>query len=227
MGRKYELVQSEYPNLYHIRALRDFCDVREGDVGGLVASEQNLSHDGNCWVAEKALVCGDARVYGNALVSQGAEVFENAMATKLELAIYMSGLRYDEGLRLTPYKVPNGPWTIGYGHKLTQAELRRVKQITPEQAEKLLLEDTVEAICDARVVCENFDVLSLPRKSVIVNMAFHLGRHRLKRLKKFLSAVAAYNYDAAAAAMLRAKWLQGARARRLVGLMQQESDIAI
>lgn len=47
-------------------------------MGGLIASEQNLSHDGNCWVAEKALVCGDARVYGNALVGQGAEVFENA-----------------------------------------------------------------------------------------------------------------------------------------------------
>jgi len=154
---------------------------------------------------------------------------KNAMATKLELAIYMTGLRYDEGLRLTPYKVSNGPWAIGYGHKLTPAEMR-VKhdlQITPEQAEKLLLEDTVEAICIARDVCgsECFDTLSLPRKSVIVNMAFHLGRHRLKRLKKFLSAVAAYNYDAATAAMLEAKWLRGARARRLIGLMQYESDI--
>ncbi len=149
--------------------------------------------------------------------------------TKLELAIYMSGLRYDEGLRLTPYKVSNGPWAIGYGHKLTQAELRRVKQITLEQAEKLLLEDTVKAICDARALCgsECFNVLSLPRKSVLVNMAFHLGRHRLKRLKKFLSAVAAYNYDAATAAMLEAKWLRGARARRLVGLMQHESDIDV
>lgn len=153
---------------------------------------------------------------------------EGTMATKLELAIYMTGLRYDEGLRLTPYKkVSNGPWAIGYGHKLTPEELRRVKQITLEQAEKLLLEDTVEAICDARVVCENFDVLSLPRKSVIVNMAFHLGRHRLKRLKKFLAALNKYDYDAATAAMLEAKWLRGARARRLVGLMQHESDIAI
>lgn len=154
---------------------------------------------------------------------------KNAMATKLELAIYMTGLRYDEGLKLTPYKVSNGPWSIGYGHKLTQAEMRvkRDLQITLEQAEKLLLEDTIRAISDARVVCENFDVLSLPRKSVIVNMAFHLGRHRLKRLKKFLSAVAAYNYDAATAAMLEAKWLRGARARRLVGLMQLESDISV
>ena len=153
---------------------------------------------------------------------------KNAMATKLEMAIYMTGLRYDEGLRLTPYKSA-GHWAIGYGHKLTRAELVRVKQITLEQAEKLLLEDTVKAICDARVVCgsECFNTLSLPRKSVLVNMAFHLGRHRLKRLKKFLSEVAAYNYDAATAAMLRAKWLRGARARRLVGLMQHESDIAI
>ncbi len=141
----------------------------------------------------------------------------------------MSGLRYDEGLRLTPYKVSNGPWAIGYGHKLSKAELRRVKQITLEQAEKLLLEDTVEAICIARALCgsECFNVLSLPRKSVIVNMAFHLGRHRLRQLKKFLTAVAAYDYDAATAEMIKSKWLQGARARRLIGLMQHESDLHI
>ncbi len=78
MEKKYELLQSEHFGLYRIRALRNFCEVREGDMGGLIASEHNLSHDGNCWVAEKALVCGDARVYGNALVGQRAEVFENA-----------------------------------------------------------------------------------------------------------------------------------------------------
>jgi len=149
--------------------------------------------------------------------------------TKLDLAIYMSGLRYDEGLRLTPYKSAGQGWAIGYGHKLTRAELVRVKQITLEQAEKLLLEDTIEAICVARGVCgsECFDVLSLPRKSVIVNMAFHLGRHRLKRLKKFLAALNKYDYDAATAEIIKAKWIRGARARRLVGLMQHESDISL
>ncbi len=147
--------------------------------------------------------------------------------TKLDLAIFMSGLRYDEGLQLTPYK-SGGHWAIGYGHKLTPLEFRRVKQITLEQAERLLLEDTIKAICDAWVVCgsECFEVLSLPRKSVLVNMAFHLGRHRLKRLKKFLAALQAYDYDAAAEYMIKSKWL-GARARRLVGLMQHESDIDV
>ncbi len=150
----------------------------------------------------------------------------NAMATKLELAIYMSGLRYDEGLRLTPYKCSAGHWTIGYGHKLTQAEMC-VKHITLEQAEKLLLEDTVKAICDARVVCENFDTLSLPRKNVLVNMAFNLGRHGLKKFKKFLQAIDCYDYDTATAEMIKSKWFRqtGARARRLIGLMQQESDL--
>lgn len=146
--------------------------------------------------------------------------------TKLELAIYMSGLRYDEGLQLTPYKCSAGHWTIGYGHKLTQAEMC-VKHITLEQAEKLLLEDTVKAICDARVVCENFDTLSLPRKNVLVNMAFNLGRHELKKFKKFLTALQAYDYDAATAEMIKSKWFRqtGARARRLIGLMQHESDL--
>lgn len=147
--------------------------------------------------------------------------------SKLELTIYMSGLRRDEGLRLTPYKCPAGHWTIGYGHKLTQAEFMRVKQITLEQAEKLLLEDTIQAICDAQAVCENFDTLSLPRKSVLVNMAFNLGRRGLKKFKKFLAALQVYDYDTAVAEMIKSKWYRqtGARARRLVGLMQQESDL--
>lgn len=54
--------------LYRIEALRDFGDVKKGDKGGFVESEENLSHDG------AASVCGHAIVYGAALVCDEARM---------------------------------------------------------------------------------------------------------------------------------------------------------
>ena len=45
--------------LHRIRALKDFGDVAAGDLGGWIKGEENLSHDGRCWVS------GDAQVSGN------------------------------------------------------------------------------------------------------------------------------------------------------------------
>ncbi len=76
--------------LYQIQATRDNPrrGVREGDLGGFIQSEKNLS--GNAWVFDNARVSGNAEVSGNArvfgnarvsgtaLVSGNAEVFGNA-----------------------------------------------------------------------------------------------------------------------------------------------------
>lgn len=71
-GKKYEMLQDQTiewcgRTLYRIRALRDFGNVRAGDVGGYIECERNLSQDGNTWV------CGDARVSDNALVCGNAD----------------------------------------------------------------------------------------------------------------------------------------------------------
>ena len=69
MGKKYKLtdeaIQHYGKTLYRIEALIDFGDVDKGDKGGFVESEENLSHDGNCWVCGNANVCGDAKVTNN------------------------------------------------------------------------------------------------------------------------------------------------------------------
>ena len=54
--------------LKRIKALRSFGDVKEGDLGGWLDSESNLSHDGDCWVCDNAEVSGNAKVYGDARV---------------------------------------------------------------------------------------------------------------------------------------------------------------
>ncbi|CDO48672.1 phage related protein [Bartonella tribocorum] len=72
--------------LYRIRALRDFGDVKAGDLGGYIENESNLSHKGNCWVYDKARVFQNARVSGNAKVKSffvdvcgNARIYGNAI----------------------------------------------------------------------------------------------------------------------------------------------------
>ena len=62
MEKKYKLKLEEGSGLYRIIALRDFRDVKTGDIGGLVSNEKNLSQEGNAWVY------GDAKVYMDAQV---------------------------------------------------------------------------------------------------------------------------------------------------------------
>jgi hypothetical protein len=61
--------------LYQIQALKDFNDVKKGDLGGWIEKEDNLSQDGDCWVYEEACVFENARVYGEAWISEEARVF--------------------------------------------------------------------------------------------------------------------------------------------------------
>jgi hypothetical protein len=62
---KYKLGE-KHPteNLYRVVALKDFGNVKAGDIGGWVESEHNLSQEGDCWVYGDAYVCDDAQVYG-------------------------------------------------------------------------------------------------------------------------------------------------------------------
>ena len=78
MNEKYELLKDPIINLYRIRALKDFSDIKAGTLGGYVENEDNLSHDGNAWIYGNARVYGDAKVCGNSRVYDNAKVYGNA-----------------------------------------------------------------------------------------------------------------------------------------------------
>ena len=83
MNKKYELTEETIVHngktLYRIKALKDFGYVKKGDFGGFVQGEHNLSHDGNCWIYDNAIVCNNARASGNAIVSGNVEICDNAI----------------------------------------------------------------------------------------------------------------------------------------------------
>lgn len=78
--KKYELtdeiIEVEGKKLYRIRALVDIPkhDVKIGDFGGFVESEENLSHLGDAWVTDNARVTDNAWVGKNVLVTDNARV---------------------------------------------------------------------------------------------------------------------------------------------------------
>jgi len=76
---KYKLTKNKKTigeiTLYQIEALKDFSDIKKGDLGGWIEKESNLSQQGDCWVSCRA------RVYDNAIVSDNAWVFGNAQVS--------------------------------------------------------------------------------------------------------------------------------------------------
>ena len=88
LGKKYEFTEETIEvserTLHRIKAIRDFGYVKAGELGGFIEKEENLSHEGNCWVYNVAKVygdaevCGDAKVHGNAWVYGYAYVCGNA-----------------------------------------------------------------------------------------------------------------------------------------------------
>lgn len=78
MKKKYELIESDIRDLYRVKALIDFGDVRKGDIGGYVENPYNLSHTGDCWIYNNAKVYGNAEILNDAKVYNNAYIFNNA-----------------------------------------------------------------------------------------------------------------------------------------------------
>lgn len=84
MAKKYELTDETIivgdKVLHRIKALIDIpkYNVKAGDLGGFIEKEENLSHNGNCWVSNDACVYDNALVYGDAWIYDNARVFGNA-----------------------------------------------------------------------------------------------------------------------------------------------------
>lgn len=81
--KKYELTSEtkviDGVELHRIKALKSFGNINEGDWGGWIESEKNLSQDGYAWVYGDAVVGGNATVYGNAKVGGDAWVYGDAV----------------------------------------------------------------------------------------------------------------------------------------------------
>lgn len=78
---KYELDFNDYKlventKVYRIIALKNFGNVKAGDKGGYIKKD-NLSHEGNCWVFDNAIITDNAFVKENAMINDNVIVKGN------------------------------------------------------------------------------------------------------------------------------------------------------
>lgn len=81
--KKYELIKEsktyfEEREIFRIRALKDFRNVRAGDIGGWVCSYDNLSQEGYCWIYGNAKCLDNAMVSDNAMMIDNSKMFDNS-----------------------------------------------------------------------------------------------------------------------------------------------------
>ena len=103
--------------LRRIEALKDFADVKKGDKGGYIETEDNLSQEGNCWVYgnakvldlsrvyENAIIKGQATIYGsaevggNAVVTDNAKIYDNAIIHGYSKVYDKAMVRYNANVK--------------------------------------------------------------------------------------------------------------------------------
>ena len=74
MEKKFELTENFIVNtfgvkLFQIRCTKSFHNVKEGDLGGYVEKEENLSQEDDAWVYDNAWIEGSARIEGSAWIN--------------------------------------------------------------------------------------------------------------------------------------------------------------
>lgn len=105
-------------------------------------------------------------------------------------------IKKHEGLRLKPYRCPEGKLTIGYGRNIQD------NGISKEEAEVLLRNDVEASMNEVLTYFPWAAQLDYPRLSVLVNMCFNMGIHRLLGFRGMLEACEEGDYERASMEML-------------------------
>lgn len=122
-----------------------------------------------------------------------------------------------EGCELKPYRDTEGVLTIGYGRNLEDVG------ITKGEAETLLLNDLATAVQEAKTF-DWYAELSEPRKQVIVNMIFNLGRPRFSKFVNTIQFIKDGLFDQASEEMLNSVWAHQVGSRAIELSRQMATD---
>ena len=207
--KKYKLTNEtlEYRGrtLHRIEALRSFGDVEAGDKGGWIESENNLAHDGLCWVADEAKVCGGADVIGDAWVCEEAEVLDQAtVADRAEVGgrtvvrdraqVCGEAVVIGDGLGIVGDTVVTGNARL-YGSNIFRDGLF-VGGLDGDGKVTDITELTDCDYWDHQYVLGDYEVVVPPKKHVVVvdDQRIELTDDDFQRLKKLLS-LDSYNND--------------------------------
>lgn len=106
MDKKYKLIKSDIKGLYRVKALRNFGDVKKGDIGGYVENPNNLSHEGYCWVHDNAKIYDNAIIHDNVKIYDDARIYGNSEIW--DYAVIQDNARIYGNSQISDYAVIDG-----------------------------------------------------------------------------------------------------------------------
>lgn len=133
-----------------------------------------------------------------------------------------------EGYKREIYLDHLGYPTFGVGHLVTKDDMEYEWPVgTPITDDRILAvfeEDFLDALEDAESLVDGLYNKPDAVIRVLVNMAFNIGRSRLRQFKKMLYAIEQGDYNKAADEMEDSKWYTqvGRRSKELVNIMRYE-----
>ena len=185
--------------LHRIQAVKDFSDVKAGDLGGYVETEENLSQVGNAWIYHNAKVFDRAKVYDNAKIFGDVCVFgiakvgDNTTLTGNALvsnaADYIVFKNFWSSGRYFTWTRSNNMWKVGCfygtGEELIEKAYKDSKRsgIEYERVVKYVESVLADKKIEHKEVKENFFTLSLRslrRLGTFIKNSFNTRKHGSK-----------------------------------------------
>ena len=119
-------------------------------------------------------------------------------------------LEHDEGRKNEIYLCSLGQPTFGIGHLVLQTDPESKMEIGDKVSEERInscFESDIETtIKDCRIIFQSWDKLPEEAKLVTANMCFQLGRPRLSKFKKTISACDEHRWTDMANEMMDSRW---------------------
>ena len=167
----------------------------------------------------------------------------DGLADNPDIRTLIHVLARNEDRRNKCYLDSEGIPTVGIGFNLERADapakiaalgldyddvVAGRQTLSDAQIDRLLADDLVTAIGDARDLIADFDSLAAARQIVLVDMAFNLGKPRLANFRKMIAAIDAGDWDEAAAQMMDSRWYRQVKTRgdRNVAVMRTGTLVA-
>ena len=184
---------------------------------------------------EKSRVSSEPVVLAPApVVTQELDLFEDtavdtttdSLGTELDIEVFKSQLREDEGVKDTAYTDTEGHLTIGVGHKVLDTDNLKLGSVIDEGTlDRMLSSDASDAIKSSKSLVDDWEGLPSNVKYALSNMTFQLGKRGVSKFKKTLDLVNSGDYKAASIEMLDSKWAKQTpnRAKKMAGLMASNS----
>lgn len=161
---------------------------------------------------------------------QGDPVIDSSVSKDINVDALKCQLTIHEGFKSTSYLDTVGLLTGGIGHLMRSNEVMLYPvgtPITDSQVDTWYTHDSLSAIKIAQgFMSDTWSDLSDIRKRAVVDLSYNLGKAGLGKFTKFISAMKAKDFDAAAQELRNSKWFTqvGRRGPNIVTMIAQNID---